>query len=84
MVMDYLPIQALAVPCKCVFLSSAKTGTKKRNFISPLLIEVLQMLKFHLKKERLNFTAGWITSEKDIVDDDPEDDIFHKLLQSNF
>jgi len=26
-------------------------------------MEALQLLKFSLKKERLNFTAGWATSE---------------------
>ncbi|OJA12305.1 hypothetical protein AZE42_10248 [Rhizopogon vesiculosus] len=62
MVMDYLPIQASAVPCECVFSSSVETDTKKCNRISPSLMEALQMLKFHLKKEHLNFTRGWITS----------------------
>ena len=84
MAMDHLPIQASAVPCERVFSSSAETGTKKRNRISPLLMEALQMLKFHLKKERLDFTAGWIISEKDLVDDEPEEDLLHKLLQADF
>jgi hypothetical protein len=47
-------------------------------------MEALQMLKFRLKKDRLNFTAGWITSEKDMVDDGPEDDLLRKLLRSDF
>jgi hypothetical protein len=72
MAMDYLPIQASAVPCERIFSSSAETDTKKRNRINPLLLEALQMLKFHLKKEQLNFTAGWLTSEKQMVDDDPD------------
>src|SRR5271168_5364039 len=55
--MDYLPIQASAVPCERVFLSSAETGTKKRNRIKPELMEALQILKFSLKKARLNFTS---------------------------
>ena len=82
--MDYLPIQASAVPCERIFSSSAETGTKKRNRISPLLMEALQMLKFHLKKERLNFTAGWITLEKDLVDDAPEEDLLQSLLRGDF
>jgi hypothetical protein len=84
MAMDYLPIQASAVPCEHIFSSSAETGTKKRNRISPLLMEALQVLKFYLKKERLNLTAGWITSEKDLVDDDPEEDLLQKVLRSDF
>jgi len=83
MAMDYLPIQASAVPCKRVFSSSAKTDTKRRNHISPLLMESLQMLKFNLKKDRLNFTASWTTQEKQITDDDPEDDPLHTFLESD-
>ena len=84
MVMDYLPIQASAVLCERIFSSSAETDTKKRNRINPLLLEALQMLKFHLKKERLNFTAGWITSEKQMVDDDPDEDLLRKLLEGDY
>ena len=62
--MDYLPIQATSVPCERVFSSAKETDTAKRNWISPLLMEALQLLKFSLKKERLNFTAGWTTSEE--------------------
>ena len=61
--MDYLPIQASSVPCECVFLLAAETNTKKRNRITPALMEALQMLKFLLKKQLLNFTSSWKTSE---------------------
>jgi hypothetical protein len=73
--MDYLPIQASAVPCERVFSSSGETDTKRRNRIHPILMEALQMLKFSLKQRRLNFTEGWITSESDMldtVDDSPD------------
>jgi hypothetical protein len=46
-----------------MFSSSAETDTKKRNRINPALMESLQMLKFALKKARLDFTRGWITPE---------------------
>jgi hypothetical protein len=65
--MDHLPIQASSVPCERVFSSSSETSTKKRNRISPILMEALQMYKFSLKKERLNFTKGWASSEKDML-----------------
>jgi hypothetical protein len=84
MVIDYLPIQASAVPCEHIFLSSAETDTQKRNCISLLLLEALQMLKFHLKKDQLNFTMSWITSEKQMVDDDPDKDLLHKLLEGDY
>jgi hAT family C-terminal dimerisation region len=84
MAMDYLPIQASAVPCERIFSSSAETNTKKRNRISPLLMEALQMLKFHLKKERLNFMQGWTTSEKLMTEDDPDVDLLRKLLEGDY
>jgi hAT family protein len=81
--MDYLPIQASSVPCERVFSSSAETDTKRRNRINPLLMEALQMLKFQLKKDRLDFTAGWATLEKQMEVDDPEEDLLQKVLQEN-
>jgi hypothetical protein len=63
MAMDYLPIQATSVSCKHVFSSAKETDTAKRNRISPVLMEALQLLKFSLKKEHLNFMNGWATSE---------------------
>jgi hypothetical protein len=61
--MDYLPIQATSVSCEHVFSSAKDTDTAKQNRISPVLMEVLQMLKYSLKKERLNFMDRWPTSE---------------------
>jgi hAT family C-terminal dimerisation region len=80
MAMDYLPIQASAVPCEQIFSSSAETDTKKQNCISPLLMEALQMLKFHLKKERLNFTESWVTPESQMTKDNPDADLLDNLL----
>ena len=62
-VTDILPVQATSVPCERVFSSAKDTDTTKRNRISPLLMEALQLLKFFLKKERPDFTAGWSTPE---------------------
>jgi len=61
--MDYLPIQAMSIPCEHVFSSAKDTDTTKQNQISPVLIKALQMLKYSLKKEHLNFMNGWPTSE---------------------
>lgn len=71
--MDYLPVQASAVPCERVFSSSAETDTKKRNRICETLMEALQMLKYGLKKERLNFTQQFIISQHDFPGDDPDE-----------
>lgn len=43
-------------------------------------MEALQMLKFALKKARLDFTAGWITSENDMQEREPEEDLLAALL----
>jgi len=61
--MDYLPIQATSVPCERVFSSAKETDTNKRNRMSTMLMEALQLLKFSLKKERLSFMHGWSTPE---------------------
>lgn len=61
--MDYLPVQATSVPCERIFSSAKDTDTAKRNRIGPILMEALQMLKYLLKKERLNFMKGWSTEE---------------------
>jgi hypothetical protein len=64
MAMDYLPIQALSVPCARVFSSSTESDTKYHNCMSPVLMEALQMLKFTFKKECLNFTLAWMIKQK--------------------
>jgi len=73
--LDYLPIQASAVPCERVFSSSAETDTKRRNRIHPVLMEALQMLKFSSKNKNLNFMEGLKTLEDEMLDSpDDEDD----------
>ena len=67
MAMDYLPVQATSVPCERVFSSAKETDTSKRNRMSPILMEALQLLKFSLKKERLDFMKGWSVLESDMV-----------------
>ncbi|KIK13972.1 hypothetical protein PISMIDRAFT_117870, partial [Pisolithus microcarpus 441] len=71
--MDYLPIQASSVPCERVFSSSAETDTKKWNRIGPILMEALQMLKFHLKQEHINFLANWATPTASLFEGEPEE-----------
>lgn len=83
--MDYLPIQASAVPCERAFSSSSETDTKKRNRISPLLMEALQMLKFLIKQDRLNFIKPWVTLERDLEqrDETQEVDLLARLIAEN-
>lgn len=50
--MDILPIQASSVPCERVFSSSKETITARRTFLSPRLVEALQLLKYESKQGR--------------------------------
>ena len=71
MTLDYLPIQASAVPCECAFSSGAETLTARHNRIKPPLMEALQMLKYSLKKCCLDFMAGWATEESSLAEAEP-------------
>jgi len=82
MAMDYLPIQATAVPCERIFSSSAETDTKCRSRISALLMEALQILKFRFKKEHLSFMKGWMTKENQLIEDD-EGDLRRTLIDAD-
>jgi hypothetical protein len=47
-------------------------------------MEALQMLKFRLKKDRLNFTDTWVTAEKQMTEDEPDDhDFLADLLRGD-
>lgn len=45
-------------------------------------METLQMLKFWLKKDRLDFTKDWITPLKEMMVDDDDDDILARLFST--
>jgi len=64
--MDYLSIQVLAVPAECAFSSCAEMDTMWWNHINPLLMEALQMWKFALCCNSLNFTSRFLESNKNI------------------
>ncbi|CAA7265254.1 unnamed protein product [Cyclocybe aegerita] len=78
--LNYLPIQALAVPCEHVFSSSAETDTMQQNRMHATLMEALQMLKFLLKTKQLNFMEGLETPEIDmLVPADDETDLLGQV-----
>jgi hypothetical protein len=79
--MDYLPIQASAVPCERVFSSSSETDTKKRNRLGADIMEALQILKFDLKRERLDFVSHWVTPVMDLAPDNEDDDVYDQAVQ---
>ena len=82
-VMDYLPIQASSIPCERVFSSSTETMTKHRNHISLVLMEALQMTKFFLKKDRLKFMEGLVTSQHEMQLDEDKDDVLARIVDAN-
>jgi hypothetical protein len=80
--MDYLPIQASSVPAERAFSSAAETDTSRRNRISPVLMEALQMLKFGLHQDAMDFTSDVLTPEADLVTPRPKA-ILSKFAQSS-
>ena len=46
-------------------------------------MEALQMQKFQFKKERLDFMQGWMTDEKQLVEDDPDEDLLQTLIHQD-
>jgi hypothetical protein len=77
------PFRLLQYPLNVSFPQVPKPIPRSETKSAPLLMEMLQMLKFHLKKEHLNFTNAWITSEAHMLQDNPEEDLLHSLLQGS-
>lgn len=46
-------------------------------------MEALQMVKFFLKKERLNFTKGWITLTAKMGVDVDDDDVLATIINNS-
>ncbi|EAU93647.2 hypothetical protein CC1G_02877 [Coprinopsis cinerea okayama7 len=78
--LDIMSSQASAVPCERVFSSGKETDTMRRAGLSPAMMEVLQILKFNLKSERMSFEDQWVTREEElrVIDIDP--DVLVELL----
>ena len=57
--------------------------TKRRNRISPVLMKALQMVKFFLKKDLLNFMKGWMTSTTQMAVDVDDDDVLAMIVNNN-
>lgn len=80
--MDFLASQATSVPCERVFSGSAETDTRKRNRLSPLTQEALQMLKYMFKGEdTLNFMLGWVTPDDLMAQQRKYDDVLAELAR---
>ncbi|KAN0082707.1 hypothetical protein V8E55_008502 [Tylopilus felleus] len=66
MVMDYLPIQPSSIPWEHIFFRG--------------LMEALQLLKFSLKQEQLNFGQYWETMETEMLTNQDNQDLLSNLM----
>jgi hypothetical protein len=82
MALDYLPIQASSVPCERAFSSSAETDTNRRNRISPNIMEALQILKYSIRNDLIDFTSGGFAMEKDLIFNYTSQDLLAQLAQT--
>ncbi|KAG5649309.1 hypothetical protein H0H81_004694 [Sphagnurus paluster] len=80
--LDVLPVQASSVPCERVFSSSKETNTLRRSQLSPAMMEVLQMLKFMFRSDRMDFNDDWLVREDDMAAGDPKDIVDQQVLTS--
>jgi len=78
--LDVLPVQASAVPCERVF-SSKETCTDRRNRILPKLLEVLQIIKYGRKQDRLDFMDGILANEDYTIDGNLTARAIEELIQ---
>lgn len=78
--LDTLPMQASAVPCERVFSSSKETDALRRSSMSPLMMEMLQIMKFIYRSERLSFTDNLLSSEYELSILDIEPQVIDALM----
>ncbi|KAJ2918846.1 hypothetical protein MD484_g1605, partial [Candolleomyces efflorescens] len=77
---DTLPMQASAVPCERAFSSSKETDALRRSSLSPLMMEMLQILKFIYRGDRLSFTEDLLSSEFELSILDIEPQVIDRLM----
>lgn len=63
--MDILPAQGSAVSSERVFSSARRTITDERNRLLSEHVEMLQILKYSLKSQRLDFSERWLATEEE-------------------
>ncbi|KAF5387624.1 hypothetical protein D9615_000715 [Tricholomella constricta] len=80
--LDVLPVQASAVPCERVFSSSKETDSLRRANLSPEMMEVLQILKYLVRSERLEFMQGRLAKEDECTVLDLEPSVLNNFVIS--
>lgn len=84
--MTVLAVPATSVPSERVFSSSAQTDTPRRNRLSPLMMEALQVLKFNSRNKDLDFTSHLVDNENDldyVTFDEIADEELREDIQKN-
>ena len=61
--LDILPVQASAIPSEQAFSASKETDTDCRSNMEVELMEMLQVLKYAFREDRLSFTQDWIAPQ---------------------
>ena len=46
-------------------------------------MEALQMMKFFLKKECLNFMCGWVKAQQEMLSETVDDDLLAVIIDAN-
>src|SRR5438477_6802921 len=80
--LDILPVQASAVPCERIFSSSKETCTLRHSLLSGATLEVLQVLKYLYRQERLDFSSHWVAKEEDYSIDSATEAAISELISS--
>jgi hypothetical protein len=79
--LDVMPVQASAVACERVFSSSKETDALRRNRLSTTLMEILQILKFAYRSDRLDFTSHLVLKDGNREAPGSQLDVEPKVIQ---
>ena len=79
--MTILAIQATSIPSERMFSSASQTDTAERNRLSPIMKEMLQILKFNIRNNVINIGRAHFMDNPDdfssiIMDEVEQDEVF--------
>jgi hypothetical protein len=83
--LDVLPVQASAVPCERIFSSAKETDIDRRNKMSGEMMEMLQILKYLFRQDRLQFNEDITITEAKLtrLQDDISTQVADSLVGQN-
>ncbi len=80
--MTVLAVPATSVPSERVFSSSGRTSTSNRNRLSPLTMEMLQVVKFNHRHGVLDFSSIFTDNLSDLEAIVPEEMSDNELVDA--